>query len=148
MRSSSSRASKRCAPTGPPLARRFQRELLARIFAEQPWREWTAELARQVRSGQWDDELVYKRRIRRPLSAYEGNAGPHVVAARKLGRDHVREIRYVITSRGPEPVELPHGRLDYEHYLSRQLAPVADGILQLLDTSFAEVAGAQLGLFS
>jgi len=129
-----------------PLARRFQRELLARIFAELPWREWMAALARSVRAGELDDELVYRKRIRRRLEDYERNVPPHIQAARKLGR-HVREIRYVITARGPEPAELPHGRLDYEHYLSRQLAPAADGVLQFLGTSFAAVAGQQVTLF-
>ncbi len=129
-----------------PLARRFQRELLARIFAERPWREWMAALARGVRAGEFDDELVYRKRIRRRLDAYEHNVPPHIQAARKLGRP-VREIRYVITARGPEPSELPHGRLDYEHYLARQLAPAADGVLQFLGTSFAAVAGQQVTLF-
>ena len=129
-----------------PLARRFQRELLARIFADRPWREWMAALARSVRGGELDDELVYRKRIRRRLEDYERNVPPHIQAARKLGRQ-VREIRYVITARGAEPAELPHGRLDYEHYLSRQLAPAADGVLQFLGTSFAAVAGQQVSLF-
>ncbi|MEX1365426.1 MAG: DNA polymerase II [Nannocystaceae bacterium] len=129
-----------------PLARRFQRELLARVFSDAPWREWVAQLARSVRAGELDDELVYRKRIRRRLDDYVHNVPPHIQAARKLGRA-VREIRYVITSNGAEPVELPHARLDHEHYLRRQLAPAADGILQLLDTSFDAIAGQQLSLF-
>ncbi len=129
-----------------PLARRFQRELLRRIFADIPWRDWMAELARSVRGGAYDDELVYRKRIRRRLEDYERNVPPHIQAARKLGRQ-VREIRYVITTRGAEPIDLPHAHLDYEHYLSRQLAPAADGVLQFLDTDFAAVAGQQMGLF-
>ena len=129
-----------------PLARRFQRELLTRVFADEPWRAWMAGLARSVRNGELDDELVYRKRIRRRLDEYESNVPPHIVAARKLGRN-VREIRYVITSRGPEPVELPHGRLDYDHYIARQLAPAADSVLHFLDTDFATVAGQQMTLF-
>lgn len=129
-----------------PLARRLQRELLARVFAGDPWRDWMTELAHSVRTGALDEELVYRKRIRRGLDEYENNVPPHIQAARKLGRP-VREIRYVITIHGPEPVELPHARLDYEHYLSRQLAPVADVVLQFLGTSFAAVAGRQLSLF-
>ena len=129
-----------------PLARRFQRELLLRVFTDEPWRAWMAALARSVRNGELDDELVYRKRIRRRLDEYESNVPPHIVAARKLGRN-VREIRYVITSRGPEPIELPHGRLDYDHYISRQLAPAADSVLHFLDTDFATVAGQQMTLF-
>lgn len=129
-----------------PLARRFQRELLTRVFADAPWREWMTDLARSVRAGELDDQLVYRRRIRRRLDDYERNVPPHIQAARKLGRP-AREIRYVITTRGAEPIDLPHGRLDYEHYLSRQLAPAVDGVLQFLGTSFAAIAGRQLVLF-
>ncbi|MBV1859839.1 MAG: DNA polymerase II [Nannocystaceae bacterium] len=129
-----------------PLARTLQRELLTRVFSETPWREWMAALARSVRAGERDEELVYRKRIRRRLDAYEHNVPPHIQAARKLGRP-VREVRYVVTHRGAEPIELPHGRLDYEHYLSRQLAPAADCVLRFLDTSFAAVAGQQVTLF-
>ena len=129
-----------------PLARRFQRELLMRVLTDQPWRAWMAALARSVRSGELDDELVYRKRIRRRLEDYESNVPPHVVAARKLGRN-VREMRYVVTTRGPEPADLPHGHLDYEHYLSRQLAPAADSVLHFLGTDFQAVAGQQVTLF-
>lgn len=129
-----------------PLARSFQRELLMRVFTDQPWRDWMAALARSVRNGELDEQLVYRKRIRRRLDEYESNVPPHIVAARKLGRN-VREIRYVITSGGPEPAEQPHARLDYDHYISRQLAPAADSVLHFLGTDFATVAGQQMTLF-
>ena len=129
-----------------PLARRLQRELLARVFADEPWREWLRELVDRVRAGELDDELVYRRRLRRDLDSYARSPPPHVQAARKLGRE-VREIRYVITRRGAEPIELPHGRLDYEHYLQRQLGPAVDGVLYFLGTNFAQLSSKQLSLF-
>ena len=129
-----------------PLARRFQRELFDRVFHDQPWREWMIQLASEVRAGQRDDELVYRKRIRRALDDYQKNVPPHIQAARKLGRK-VKEIRYVITRQGPEPAELPHGQLDHEHYLQKQLAPAADCILPFLGTTFADVAGTQMSLF-
>jgi DNA polymerase-2 len=129
-----------------PLARRFQRELLARVFTDKEWRQWMVDLAQSLRAGELDHELVYRKRIRRRLDDYEKNVPPHIQAARKLERP-TREIRYVITSRGAEPVELPHAPLDHEHYLTRQLAPSADCVLPFLGTSFAAVAGAQLQLF-
>ncbi len=129
-----------------PLARRFQRELLARVFTDQPWRQWTVELARALRAGRLDAELVYRKRVRRALDDYEKNVPPHIQAAKKLGRP-AREIRYVITSRGAEPIDLPHAPLDYDHYLERQLAPAADCILPFLGTNFDAVAGRQMVLF-
>ncbi len=129
-----------------PLARRFQRELLRRVFIGEPWREWMTDLARTLRAGELDDELVYRKRVRRSLDEYEKNVPPHIQAARKLGRP-TREIRYVITSQGAEPIDLPHARLDYDHYLERQLAPAADCVLPFLGTSFDAVAGRQMVLF-
>ena len=129
-----------------PLARRLQRELLMRVFTGEPWRAWLGDLARGVRAGKFDDELVYRKRIRRKLGDYQKNVAPHIQAARLLGRP-VREIRYVVTVRGPEPAELPHAALDYRHYLTKQLAPAADCVLPFLGTSFSAVGGVQLSLF-
>jgi DNA polymerase-2 len=69
-----------------------------------------------------------------------------VQAARKL--DHPgRWIRYVITRNGPEPVLEAIPRPDYRHYEERQLAPVANGILGFVGTSFEALTGAQLEIF-
>lgn len=128
-----------------PLARRVQRELFRRIFEGEEYESWLLDIARQVRAGEFDDELVYRKRLRRALDDYEKNVPPHVQAARKLGRP-AREIRYLITSAGPEPVDLPHATPDYAHYLDKQLAPAANAILPFLGTDFATVAGPQLVL--
>jgi DNA polymerase-2 len=37
--------------------------------------------------------------------------------------------------------------LDYGHYLDRQLAPVADSILNFLDTSFSALTDPQMDIF-
>ena len=59
-----------------------------------------------------------------------------------------RAIRYLITINGPEPVSARTSRIDYQHYLDRQLAPVADGILHFLDDNFARLTATQLELFA
>ena len=38
-------------------------------------------------------------------------------------------ISYIITTSGPEPLEILQSSVDYEHYVARQLQPVADAIL-------------------
>jgi DNA polymerase-2 len=130
-----------------PLARRFQRELFARIFAGHEWRSWARGLLDQLYAGALDDALVYQKRIRRDLDEYVHNVPPHVQAARML-ENPGRTIRYLITTRGPEPVAARSGaRIDYDHYLERQLAPAADGLLGFLGTDFRTVAGKQLSLF-
>jgi DNA polymerase-2 len=130
-----------------PLARRFQRELFARVFAGREWRSWARTLLDQLYAGALDGELVYQKRLRRDLDEYEHNVPPHVQAARMLASPG-RTIRYLVTTRGPEPVTARTGaRIDYDHYLERQLAPAADGLLSCLGTDFRAVAGKQLSLF-
>jgi DNA polymerase-2 len=129
-----------------PLARRFQRELFARVFRDEPWEDWMRQLCEDVVAGRHDAELVYTKRIRRSLDEYGSGAPPHVQAARQLGKS-VRIVSYVITTRGAEPVELAQSPLDYAHYLSRQLAPAAEALLAALGTDFERVAGRQQHLF-
>lgn len=129
-----------------PLAREFQRELLRRVFLDLPVESYVIDTRDAVLSGEYDDKLVYRKRLRRGLGDYQRNVPPHVQAARKLARPG-NTIRYVITVNGPEPAEAQESAIDHEHYLERQLAPAADGVLQFLGTSFSAMTDAQLGLF-
>jgi DNA polymerase-2 len=136
------------------LAREAQRELLRRVFAGEPWEAWLLGVRRDVLAGRLDDKLVYTKRLRRSLDDYAaagGGAPSHVRAARLLREASptasAREIAYVMTRRGPEPVDRRTAPLDYDHYVEKQLAAAADSILPLLDTSFERVAGRQLELF-
>ncbi|WP_223162327.1 DNA polymerase II [Salinicola halimionae] len=141
-----------------PLAKTFQRELYRRIFAGEPYRDYVCEMVRQTLAGVHDDDLVYRKRLRRKLDDYQRNVPPHVRAARladEFNRQMKRPlqyqnggwIRYVITVAGPEPLENRRSTIDYEHYVSRQLAPVADGILPFMGDDFARLTDQQLGLF-
>ena len=48
---------------------------------------------------------------------------------------------------GPEPLDNCSSALDYRHYMDRQLAPAADGILHFLDESFEHITAEQMDLF-
>jgi len=83
---------------------------------------------------------------------------PHVRAARladdynrRLGRAQQYQnggwISYVITTAGPEPMENLQSPIDYDHYFSRQLQPVADAILPFVGDDFAALTDRQLLLF-
>ena len=136
-----------------PLARRFQRELYRRVFEGEDYATWVRDVARELEAGLLNDELVYRKRLRRRLDDYEKNVPPHVQAAKLLKQRTGRAPRrgdwvpYVITTAGAEPAEAADAPLDYGHYLERQLAPVADGILHFLDTSFDAICGRQQALF-
>jgi DNA polymerase-2 len=129
-----------------PLARRFQRELYRRIFGAEPYEDYVREISQRLTAGEFDAELVYRKRIRRELDAYVKNVPPHVRAARQLVNP-TRMVSYCMTINGPEPAQDRTSRLDYAHYLDRQLAPAADAILQHRGTSFARITQQQLELF-
>ena len=129
-----------------PLARRFQRELYRRVFLDLPYQQYVRDTVDALYAGQLDQELVYRKRIRRPIQSYRKNVPPHVQAARKLSHPP-RWIRYVITAQGPEPVVERLPKPNYEHYCTRQLAPAADSLLQFLDTSLVTLTDRQLTIF-
>jgi DNA polymerase-2 len=56
-----------------------------------------------------------------------------------------------MTPAGPEPLDVREGGaasvIDYEHYLTKQLEPVADAILPFLGDSFARLTSPQGALF-
>ena len=97
-------------------------------------------------NGDCDDQLVYRKRLRRQVDEYQKNVPPHVQAARQLDRPG-RWIEYRMTVDGPEPVQLARAAVDYDHYRERQLAPAADGILHFLGTSLADICDDQMRLF-
>ncbi|WEL57364.1 DNA polymerase II [Pseudomonas kermanshahensis] len=141
-----------------PLAREFQQALYGRIFRGQPYRDYVRQYVQQTLAGERDELMVYRKRLRRPLADYQRNVPPHVRAARladeyntRLGRPRQYQnggwISYLITTAGPEPLESLQAPIDYEHYLSRQLQPVADAILPFVGDDFAALTGRQLQLF-
>ena len=140
------------------LARQFQQELYTRIFHRQPYKDYVREYVRKTLAGEFDDRLIYRKRLRRTLDDYERNVPPHVRAARiaddyndQQGRPRQYQnggwISYVITVAGPEPLEIRSAPIDYDHYVTRQLQPVADAILPFVDDDFSTLVGGQLGLF-
>jgi DNA polymerase-2 len=141
-----------------PLAQRFQQELYLRIFNRQPHQDYVRDYVRRTLAGELDDLLIYRKRLRRTLDDYQRNVPPHVRAARiadeyndRQGRPRQYQnggwISYVITTAGPEPLETRHAPIDYDHYVTRQLQPVADAILPFVHDNFTTLIGGQLGLF-
>ncbi|MBB3169509.1 DNA polymerase II [Simiduia aestuariiviva] len=140
-----------------PLAREFQTQLYWKLFNGEPFAEWVQAWVASVLAGERDDQLVYRKRLRRKLHDYAKNRPPHVQAALQLdaaGETPRRGdwISYWITVNGPEPVSLRKAAsapspLDYGHYLERQLLPVADAILPFYGSSFGELVDAQLRLW-
>ncbi|MBH3340947.1 DNA polymerase II [Pseudomonas mendocina] len=141
-----------------PLAQRFQQELYRLVFAGQPYEDYVRTYVKRTLAGELDELLVYRKRLRRRLDDYQRNVPPHVRAARladehnqRLGRPLQYQrggwISYLITTGGPQPLERLLSPVDYEHYISRQLKPVADAILPFVGGEFERLLDGQLGLF-
>jgi DNA polymerase-2 len=141
-----------------PLARQFQEGLLSRVFQGQPYRDYVTDYAQATLAGHQDDLLIYRKRLRHRLNEYVANLPPQVRAARmadahneRLGRPLQYQsggwIRYVMTLNGPEPLEARRSAMDYQHYVAKQLQPIADSILQPLGESFAALVSPQGELF-
>ncbi|WP_321154026.1 DNA polymerase II [Serratia nevei] len=141
-----------------PLAQQFQQQLYQRIFKRQPYQDYVRDYVGKTLSGDFDDQLVYRKRLRRKLDDYQRNVPPHARAAR-IADDYNRSqgrplqyqnggwISYVMTVAGPEPLETRHSPIDYQHYLERQLQPVAEAILPFLHDDFTTLVTEQMGLF-
>ena len=131
-----------------PLAQNFQKELLMRVFKEENVKKFVSDFVSKLKKGKFDDQLVYSKSVRKPLEEYVKTSPPHIKAARKLKKFSGRKIKYVLTDRGPEPVDLIKGKLDYKHYLDKQIKPIAESILVFFDLKFDELLTGQRDLFS
>jgi DNA polymerase-2 len=135
-----------------PLARRFQRELMALLFADADiatLRAHCSTEATRLARGELDAELVYRKVLRRAAQDYDSET-PQVRAARMLGwRDRGGAIEYVMTRAGAEPLAArTDAPLDYEHYRDRQLVPIAQAIANVLGADTTGWFNGQLGLFA
>ena len=134
------------------LARQVQRELYERLFSDQPVTDYLKKVVRSLREGRYDPLLTYRKALRKDLLAYTSTTPPHVAAARKMKGRPGRQISYVMTLAGPEPALEAHSPLDHEHYVQKQIRPVAEPVLQLLalPEDFDDAVGdsVQLDLFA
>jgi len=123
------------------LAKQVQRELFERLFSDQPVDAYLAEVVKKVRAGELDELLVYRKNLRKDTDDYTATTPPHVVAARKSPSRTGRLITYVITTAGPEPTDNARHPLDREHYIDKQVKPVAEPVLGTLGLNFERVIG-------
>lgn len=140
------------------LAREFQYTLYQTVFNDQDPSQYITHTVSETLSGKLNDKLTYRKRLRRPLREYVKNVPPHARSAkiadeknRLLGKPLQYQnkgwISYVITLNGPEPIEYQETEIDFEHYIEKQLKPIADGILPFIGLDFDQITSQQLGLF-
>jgi DNA polymerase-2 len=123
------------------LAKQVQRELYRRLFSDLHVDAYLADIVRRVRSGELDEALVYRKNLRKSADDYTASTPPHVAAARKSTQQSGRLVSYVVTTAGPEPLDNRRHPVDREHYVMKQVRPVAEPVLETLGLDFERVIG-------
>jgi DNA polymerase II len=131
------------------LAKDFQLTVLDKIFHKQDVTQYVKDTIRDLKAGKLDNKLVYKKALRKDVAQYTKTTPPHVKAARLLGDVNKGIIEYVMTVKGPQPVEKIDAPIDYEHYIDKQLRPLADAVLTFYNTKFDDlvIGSSQKSLF-
>jgi DNA polymerase-2 len=131
------------------VSKAFQKELLTMVFSE------GAEVARnraedfvrrfvaELRDGGMDHLLVYRKALRKDVSEYTKTTPPHVKAARQMGERAGRIVSYVMTAQGPQPADDLTSPPDYEHYIEKQIRPVAEAVFQHLGLGWDRIFSGQ-----
>ena len=121
------------------IAKTFQLELLEKVFAKEQVTNYVRGFIKNLRDGKYDDKLIYRKQIRKTVSSYTKTTPPHIQAARKIGRENVGVIYYIMTKDGPEEADHIKHELDYEHYIEKQLKPIADSVLEFFNEDFEDL---------
>ncbi len=134
------------------LAKTFQTELFERFFKNLELIDWIKNFIEKLKNGEFDNLLIYKKKLTKKAEEYTKITPPHIKAARLEDPDNKRnlkEIQYIITNNGPIPISIKPENIDYNHYIEKQIKPLADGVLFAINISFDEIIeGRQLDLFS
>jgi DNA polymerase-2 len=126
------------------LAKKFQISLIDKIFSKvsnEDIKKFILEEVDKLKKGEYDEDLVYKKKTTKPLYQYTKMTPPHVKAARELPKFNKRLVEYIMTKNGPKHIKLidEKTQYDYEHYVEKQLKGVSDDLLENLDIDFDEV---------
>ncbi|MEK6963556.1 MAG: DNA polymerase II [Nanoarchaeota archaeon] len=120
------------------LAKQFQHELFNKVFHKEEVADYIRSFVKELKEGKLDPLLVYKKAIRKELGEYTKTTPPHVRAARLMENIESNLIEYVITVKGPQPIPAKD-KIDYDHYLEKQLKPIADTVLQFFHQNFDDM---------
>jgi len=120
-------------------AQDFQKELLLKLFHKEPIEQFIKDYIKKIKSGELNKKLIYRRSIRKSLEKYTKTTPPHVKAARQLDKLESNIIEYYQTMEGPEPIQKLRHKIDYEHYIEKQIKPLANQVLVLLNKNFDDL---------
>ncbi len=144
------------------LAHEFQTELFETLFSD----SFTVEMLTPIiesyitrlYAGEFDNKLVYRKRLGQHLIDYQKNIPPQVQAVKKyqaidpefvISKGQV--VEYVYTKSGPElfieKTTATEYQFDYNVYIEKQLTPIAEMIFNALDLTNGYINVKQKNLF-
>lgn len=125
------------------LARQFQHGLFERIFAGESVKVYIKQIVGDLMTGKLNHLLVYRKRLGQNLSEYVKNIPPHAQAAQKYQLDNPDKhfqrgqwIEYILSKNGPVMVASGPVTPNLDHYLEKQLRPIAESILPTINLTF------------
>ncbi len=132
------------------LAKKFQYSLFENYFMGASIESYIKEFVAQLKLGKFDEDLLITKRLSKDPKEYVKNIPPHVRAAllvNHTGPYRLKEVTYVMTMNGPEPIQMSPKNYDYNYYIDKQIKPLADQVLNSLGKSFDSISlGDQLSL--
>lgn len=140
-----------------PLARQFQQDLYNDLFNQNDLTATILHYINQLQQGEVDHLLVYSKRLGKHPEHYTKTIPPHVKAIKNNTNSGYRKgswVHYIITKDGASLVESPQHTPaqsflipDREHYLEKQLKPIAQDLHAFFSPQFDELTSQQSNLF-
>lgn len=121
------------------VSKNFQLGLIDLIFSEKDTTSFIKDFVSDIKSGKHDELLIYRKALRKNTEEYTKTTPPHVKAARLLDKITNNVIEYYITVDGPQPLQKLTSPIDYEHYIDKQIKPIAESLLSLQNKNFDDV---------
>ncbi|MEZ9139809.1 MULTISPECIES: DNA polymerase II [unclassified Shewanella] len=137
-----------------PVARRIQYRLYFLLFTKGDVKAYLQQELQDLDDGKLDDELIFRKRLKRHVEEYTAKSSPHVKAAIRLcqltGNDKAGKrgtmIEYRMTLNGAQPIEATAEKIDYQYYVEKQIKPIAEPVLALLGEGFESLSSNQMML--
>ena len=130
------------------------------MFRNEPYQDYVRDTIASLMAGELDDQLVYRKRLRRPLAEYQRNVPPHVRAARLADEENVTpgpcaavSATAARSNTSGQPtarnrVDYQQSPLDYDHYLTTPACSrLRKEFFPFVNDDFATLVTGQLGLF-
>ncbi|CCQ11740.1 DNA polymerase II [Pseudoalteromonas luteoviolacea B = ATCC 29581] len=118
------------------LAQNFQYELFVELFGSRQLNRIFIDYVARLTKGEFDDQLVYKKRMQQALDKYVKNIPPHIRALKEAIAKEQHAIpnpgfvvEYVQTEAGPSLLNASKS-INYNYYIDRQLTPIFEMVSQ------------------